>query len=84
MRVYDNGCFFTVAVSARDVETFKRSWPCSGLPSRAVAFQFDKRNGDLVDITPYRYAHRFDGPAAVALSEDAQAYGRKRLKLGEV
>lgn len=81
MRVFDNGSFYSVSVSQSEVETFKDNWPCSYLPDRAVTFQFDKRNGDLVDIWPYRVAHLFDGPAALALAEDAQAYGRKRLKL---
>src|SRR5262245_35488043 len=82
MRVYDNGSFYSVSVSRSEVETFKDRWPCSGLPDRGVTFQFDKRNGDLVDITPYRYAHLFDGDAALALCEDAQTYGRKKLGLG--
>ncbi len=80
MRVRSQGAFFSVSVSRIEVENFKRHWPCSNLPDRAVTFQFDKRNGDLVDIWPYRYAAQFDGPAAVALSHDAQECGQKHLK----
>lgn len=63
-----------VSVSKNDVEAFKHSWPCSGIASRAVWFTFDKRNGDLLDTNM-----KDDGPAAVALSQDAQAYA---VKLG--
>jgi hypothetical protein len=81
MRARNNGSLYTVSISRQEVEEFKDRWPCSGLPDRAISFQFDKRNGDLVDIFPYRYAHLFDGPAALALSQDAQEYGAKKLGL---
>lgn len=77
MRAYDNGCLYTVTVSAAEVHAFNQTWPCSSLPERSIWFQFDKRNGDIVDLHPYS----IDGPEVVALSQDAQAYGRKRLKL---
>ena len=73
----DNGCFYTVRVSARGVEAFNDSWPCSRLPEKAISFQFDKRNGDLVNIRPD--SSRFDGPELVALSEDAQNWGATQL-----
>lgn len=79
MQCFDNGLFYTVMATRWDVEAFNNQWPCSGLPNRAITFQFDKRNGDLVDIRPD--SERFDGPALVALSQDCQAYGKKRLKL---
>jgi hypothetical protein len=79
MRVRDNGCYYSVSVSQVEVATFNRRWPCSSLPERSIAFQFDKRNGDLVDIWPD--SDKVDGPEALALSQDAQAYGRKQLGL---
>jgi len=81
MRVYDNGCFYSVTVSRREVEDFAASWPCCSLPLRAITFQFDKRNGDLVDILPYSIAVQVDGSEALALSQTAQAYGKKTLAL---
>lgn len=82
MRVYDNGDFYTVAVYAREVANFNDKWPGSSLPrGRSISFQFDKRNGDLVDIMPYDIADQVDGPEAVALSQDAQKYGREKLGL---
>jgi len=84
MRVYDNGAFYTVSVYATEVEQFNRSWPCSSLPARSISFQFDKSNGDLVDIMPHSIAGQVDGPEAVALSDDAMRYGAERLKLESV
>lgn len=75
MRAYDQGGSYRVTVSEREVDEFNRRWPCSKL-SGPQCFVFEKRNGDLVD----RYG-KGDGDEAVALSHDAQAYGRKKLKL---
>jgi hypothetical protein len=75
MRYRDNGSLFSVNVSAQEVARFKNGYPCSGLPTKAFWFQFDKRNGDLVDVSP----SNVDGPAVLALSQDAQAYGLSKL-----
>lgn len=81
MKAYDNGSFFSVTVTRAEVDAFARRWPCCSLPDAAITFQFAKSNGDLVDIAPYRIADQVDGPEAVALAEDARAYGRKKLNL---
>ena len=81
MKFYDNGCFYSVSVSASEVDDFKQSWPCSNLPEKPIWFQFDKKNGDLVDMKPSNWEERFDcGPALLALSGDAQKYGENRMK----
>lgn len=87
MKAFNNGSFFTVCASCDDVERFAERWPCSGFRyGDSVAFQFDKRNGDLVDMI-YRNGGRraddarVDGGAMLALSHDCQAYGAKRLKV---
>jgi len=77
MRYTDSGSLFTVGVSRREVEAFKSQYPCSGLPNRAISFQFEKRNGDIVDIWPD--SSGFDGSGLLALSQDAQAWGMKRI-----
>lgn len=77
MKAIDNGCFYSVRVSRQGVSDFKDRWPCSTLPDRSVWFQFDKRNGDLVDMHP----SDMDGSDVLALSQDAQAYGKQILKL---
>lgn len=81
MRAFDNGSLYLVTVSRNEVSAFARRWPCCNLPDSSITFQFDKRNGDLVDITPYRIADKVDGPEALALADDAQTYGRARLRL---
>ena len=61
------------------LESFKASWPCHGLPDSLwhVTFTFAD-NGDLVDITAKARNGRaldtakFDGPALAALCQDAQ------------
>lgn len=78
MRAFDNGCFVTVQCSAGDVQKFMSRWPCSGLQGKAVTFEFDKRNGDLVDCSA---SESQDGSALLALSDDAKAYAWTKLDL---
>lgn len=55
MQCFDNGAFYTVTVLAREVYDFAIRWPCSGLRrNKPVTFQFDKRNGDLIDSNDRR------------------------------
>jgi hypothetical protein len=79
MKYRDLGSAYNVSVSRAEVEAFKRQYPCSGLPDKAITFQFDARNGDLVDIWPD--SSKFDGSGLLALSQDAQAYGRERIDI---
>ena len=74
MRVQDQGAFVRVMASAQDVEAFNFRWPCSSIPEGRVAFTFDRRNGDLVDLSP----SEIDGPEVVALSQDCQEYARAK------
>lgn len=79
MRAFNQGAFYRVTVSAEEVSAFMDRWPCSGLSrNHGVSFTFEKASGDLVDIY---HPCAEDGGALVALSHDAQEYGRKRLKL---
>ncbi len=77
MRLIDNGAYYTVQVSENDVARFKAQWPCSGLPDRRIAFEYQRSNGDLVDMRPDTSA--FDGPALLALSQDAQEWAERQL-----
>jgi hypothetical protein len=79
MKAHDNGCFFSCTVSSQDISKFNSRWPCSRLKCRNTWFQFDKRNGDLVDIEPVNV----DGAELLALSHDAQNYAAKKLNLPE-
>lgn len=62
------------------ISRFKDAWPCHGLPDDldSISFEFDS-HGDLIDIEAQSDngqpldSSDFDGPALVALSQDAQA-----------
>ncbi|MCR4302122.1 MAG: hypothetical protein NUV51_10965 [Sulfuricaulis sp.] len=68
MRYRDNGAFYSVNISRREVEDFAERWPCFGA-RRAIWAQFDKRNGDLVDLSG---DVGMDGGGVIALLQDAQ------------
>ena len=78
MRAFDNGCFFTVLCTESDVQAFAAQWPCFG-NVRSYWFQFDKRNGDLVDTN--HEDGETDGSGICALADDAKAYGTKHFRL---
>lgn len=77
MKAHDNGCFYSVTISTADVYAFRQQWPCSNLPDRSIWAQFDRRNGDLVDLKPS--LENADGGAVLAIIADGQAYAKKRL-----
>jgi hypothetical protein len=79
MKAHDNGCFYSVTISRREVADFRSQWPCSGLPDKAIWAQFDKRNGDLVDMEPDLSSA--DGGALLAIIADGQRYAANRLGL---
>ena len=81
MKVYNQGAFYRVTVSASEVYDFNRRWPCSELSGdHGISFTFQADNGDLVDHNARDYE---DGGALVALSEDAGKYGARKLKILE-
>lgn len=82
MTTHDNGCFFSVTISKADIKSFREKWPCSGLLyHKPIWAQFDKRNGDLVDLKSNGSA---DNDALSALLQDAQNYAATKLNLPEV
>jgi hypothetical protein len=70
-------------ISRDQLESFKRSWPCHDLPDEldTIAFEY-AANGDLIDMDAMNEdgdvldTHKFDGPAMLALSQDAPKIGR--------
>lgn len=70
---------YGASISKMELDRFKARWPCHGLPDSlwSLWFGFDS-SGDLVEIKAYRRNGReldsgdFDGPALVALCQDAQ------------
>ena len=65
-----------VTLSYLEIQSFKRTWPCNGIPALdSITFEYDS-NG-LVDIEAkldgkYVDSSEFDGPALLALSQDAE------------
>lgn len=66
-------------INENELDTFKRQWPCHGLPDNLMELAFEfASNGDLVDIEARADdgtlldSAEFDGPALLALAEDAQ------------
>ena len=86
MLAHSQGGFITVRVSGEETNAFRRRFPCSGIPqSSSFEFEFDSRNGDLVNITmwlnpegvyadyhgEYVDSSEYDGSGLLALSLDA-------------
>jgi hypothetical protein len=71
MRLREEGSFYTVFVSEREVWEWNRRWPCSSLQGRQ-SFTFDRR-GNLADRSG-----EGDGPEAVALCQDAHEHAFAR------
>lgn len=84
MKAIDNGCFFSVQISRQEVSDFADKWPCAHFPDRGLWAQFDKRNGDLIDVKPDFEELGADGSAVMALIQDGQNYAAKELSLDEV
>ena len=72
----------TYEFNHQQIEQFKASYPCSGIPElESIAFEFEGQVGQsvsLVDVCAigidgaYIDSAEFDGPALLALSQDAQ------------
>lgn len=81
MSVEDLGSDFSVTVDPSGVADFKDQWPGSELPdNEEIWFNFDKKNGDLVDMSDLG---GYDGGDVSALADDAKAFGMKELGLRE-
>lgn len=60
-----------VIVSRSEVALFRAGWPCCELTDRSYWFEFDPKNGDLID---HNVPEHSDGPEAQALSRHAQEF----------
>ena len=77
MRYRDNGTFYSVNISKREVAEFAERWPCYG-PRRAIWAQFYKSNGDLIDLTGVK---NMEYGGVLALLQDAQQSPRNPFKV---
>ncbi len=86
------GSTYSVLVTNRKLNEFAAAFPCNGLDLESeYLFQFDARNGDLVEVTALRDGERpddiseqEDGEALRVLSEDAGLTGAEQLGLRDV
>src|SRR5690349_4901545 len=72
------GNFYNVQLSADDVAQWASRWPCFG-ERRPLLFQFDARNGDLVDLGEDESG--MDDAGLAALANDAALAGAELLDL---
>lgn len=83
---------FSVTVTNAEVNSFAATWPCHGLDlDSEYVFQFDARNGDLIEVsalrngvTPDDITENEDGQALGVLCDDACLTGADELGLRDV
>ena len=86
------GSVYTVTVTSAEVSAFAESWPgFHGDTGADYVFEFDARNGDLVDVAAYRgsgglesISEEEDGQWLSALSDDACLAGADAFSLDDV
>lgn len=80
IRTYDNGSFYSVSIGEDELYNFRKTFPASGLSNlRNIWAQFDRRNGDLVDMRCNgRDCERFDGSGLSALLGDMQCIATEK------
>ena len=73
MKIKNLGSIIEVSFDAEEIALFNASFPCSGIPARDVFFQFEKKTGDLVDMSDHLREVE-NGAAVSALCDDAKAF----------
>lgn len=73
MKIKNLGSIDEVNLKAREVALFNSSFPCSDIPERDCFFQFEKKTGDLVDMSEHLREVE-NGSAVSALCDDAKAF----------
>ena len=81
MKAELNGTSYSVALDESDVLQWAERWPCYG-ERRPLAFEYDARNGDLIDVQGDNSDN--DELGIVALANDAGLAGALALGLLEV
>jgi len=62
-----------VNFSAEEIAFFNSTFPCSDIPERDCFFEFEKKTGDLVDMSEHLSGVE-NNSAISALCEDAKAF----------
>lgn len=73
MRATERGSVILVQATKADVEAFKSRWPAPGPMPATLWAEFDKRNGDLLDLSTKR-----DSAAITALVADMGDFARQQ------
>lgn len=91
MKAVLKGSHYSVTVPIDELLMFAKQWPCHNLDLDAeYVFECDARNGDLVEIGKFvdggyvSTDDAEDGPALLALSEEAGEFGARDLNLTDV
>ena len=72
MTIQNRGSIYEVNMKACEVARFNASFPCSDIPERACFFQFEKKTGDLVDMSAHLRGVE-NNSAVSALCDEARA-----------
>ena len=79
MQAHESGAHFCVTIDACDIADFAERWRNWDIPRAPVTITFDKRTGDLVDISSNAWRDSCEDETAFA--EDALAFAIKALKI---
>ena len=82
MKIKNLGSIDEVNLKAREIALFNSSFPCSDIPERDCFFQFERRTGDLVDMSEHLSGVE-NNSAISALCEEAKSFAFEKVKNGE-
>lgn len=74
MTIQNRGSIYEVSIKACEVALFNCSFPCSDIPEMDGFFQFERRTGDLVDMSAHYLSGVENSSAISALCEEARAH----------
>ena len=73
MTIRDCGSIYEVNMKACELARFNSSFPCSDIPEMDCFFQFEKKTGDLIDMSAHLRGVE-NSSAISALCDDARVY----------
>jgi len=83
MKIKNLGSIDEVNLKAREIALFNSSFPCSDIPEKDCFFQFEKKTGDLVDMSGHLSGVE-NNSAISALCEEAKSFvAFEKVKNGE-
>ena len=73
MKIKNLGSIDEVNLKAREIALFNSSFPCSDIPEKDCFFQFEKKTGDLVDMSEHLNGVE-NNSAISALCDDVKSF----------